>query len=89
MVHIGLFGSVSTPKTIYLFSIQFILNELSPSHFLTFEIFVKISSLKSLTAYHPENCKIFHLSQNSTKLFLVTRFHETNLTAQSVLSYEI
>ena len=44
-------------KTIYLFLVQFILNELSSSHFLTSEIFVKISSLKSLTAYHPENRK--------------------------------
>ena len=45
------------PETIYFFSIQFILNELSSSHFLTSEIFVKISSLKSLTTYHPENRK--------------------------------
>ena len=52
------------PKTIYFFSVHFILNELSPSHFLTSEIFVKISSLKSLTIYHPENCKIFRLSRN-------------------------
>ena len=36
-------------KTIYFFSVQFILIELGPNHFLTFEIFVKISSLKSLT----------------------------------------
>ena len=49
-------------ETIYLFSIHFILNELSSSHFPTSEIFVKISSLKSLTAYHPENLKIFSLS---------------------------
>ena len=57
------------PETIYFFSVHFILNELSLSHFLTSEILVKISSLKSLTAYHPENYKIFRLSQNSTKLF--------------------
>ena len=69
------------PKTIYFFSVHFILNELSPNHFLTSEIFVKISSLKSLTAYHPENRKIFRLSQNSMKLLWVTRFRETNLTA--------
>ena len=56
-------------EKIYLFSVHFILNELNPSHFLTSEIFVKISSLKSLTTYHPENRKIFRLSQNSTKLF--------------------
>ena len=45
------------PEKIYFFSVQFILNKLSSSHFLTFEIFVKISSLKSLTTYHLENCK--------------------------------
>ena len=45
------------PKTIYLFLVQFILNELSSSHFLTYEIFVKISSLESLTTYHLENRK--------------------------------
>ena len=77
------------PETIYLFSIHFILNELSPSHFLTFEIFVKISSLESLATYHSENRKNFCLSQNSTKLFWVTRFRETNLTSQSVSSSEI
>ena len=57
------------PEKIYFFSVHFILNELNPSHFLTYEIFVKISSLKSLMTYHPENRKIFRLSQNSTKLF--------------------
>ena len=71
-------------KKIYLFSFHFILNELSSSHFLSSEIFVKSSSLKSLTVYHSENRKIFRLSLNSTKLFWVTKFHETNLTAQSV-----
>ena len=76
-------------ETIYFFSIHFILNELSPSLFLTSEIFVKISSLKSLATYCPENCKIFRLSKNSTKLFWVTRFRETNLMAQSVSSSEI
>ena len=45
------------PETIYLFSVQFILNELSSSNFLTSEIFVKISSLESLATYHPENRK--------------------------------
>ena len=56
------------PETIYLFLVQFILNELSSNHFLTSEIFVKIS-LESLTTYHPENRKKFRLSQNSTKFF--------------------
>ena len=45
------------PETIYLFLVQFILNELSSSHFMTFKIFVKISSLESLTTYHPNNRK--------------------------------
>ena len=73
----------------YIFSIHFILNELSPCHFLISEIFVKISSLKSLATYHPENSKIFRRSQNLSKLFWVTRFCETNSTTQSVSSSEI
>ena len=44
-------------ETVYLFPVQFILNELSSSHFLTSEILVKISSLESLATYHPENRK--------------------------------
>ena len=66
MVYIVSFGSVSTLKQFIFFLVHFILNELSSSHFLTSEIFVKISSLKSLATYHPENCKIFRLSQNLT-----------------------
>ena len=58
-----------SPETIYLFAVHFILNELNSSYFLTSEILVKISSLKSLMTYHPENRKIFRLSQNSTILF--------------------
>ena len=76
-------------ENFYFFSVHFSLNELRPNHFPTFEIFVKISSQNSLTAYHPENRKIFCLSQNSTKLFWVIRFRETNLTAHSVSSFEI
>ena len=57
------------PEIIYFFSVQFILNELSSNNFLTFEIFIKISSLKSLTTYPQKIVKIFCLSQNSTKLF--------------------
>ena len=45
------------PEIIYFFLVQFILNELSSSHFPISEIFVKISSLESLTTYHPENRK--------------------------------
>ena len=45
-------------EMIHLFLVQFILNELSSSHFLTYEIFVKISSLESLvTHHHQENRK--------------------------------
>ena len=77
------------PETIYLFSVHLILNKLNPNHFLTSEIFLKILSLKSLATYHPENRKIFRMSQNSMKLLWVTRFRETNLTAQSVSSSEI
>ena len=55
------------PETIYFFSVQFILNELSSSHFLISEIFVKISSLKSLTTYHPENRK---------KISIILEFNE-------------
>ena len=65
-----LIGVHFCPETIYFFSIQFILNELSSSHFLTYEIFVKISSLKSFTAYHPENRK---------NILLVLEFDETFL----------
>ena len=53
-VHLS-FGVHFCLETIYFFSIQFILNELSSRHFLTFEIFVKISSLELLA--HLENCK--------------------------------
>ena len=77
------------PEKFYFFSVQFISNKLSSSHFLTSEIFVKISSLKLLATYYPENCKIFRLSQNLTKLLRVIRFCKTNLTAQSILSSEI
>ena len=89
MAHIASFESISSPKKFYLFSVHFILNERNSSHFLTSEIFVKISSLKSLTVYHSENRKIFRLSRNLTKLFRVTKFRETNLMVQSVSSSEI
>ena len=61
------------PEIIYFLLVHFILNELSPSHFLTSEIFVKISSLKSLVTYHPKNHKIFRLSHNLTKRFWVKK----------------
>ena len=89
MTHIALFESVFTPKQFNFFSVQFILNELSSSHFLISEIFIKISSLKSLATYHPENHKVFRLSPNSTKLLWVTRLRDRNLTVQSVSLSEI
>ena len=61
MAHIISFGFVSALKN-FIYSVQFILNELNSSYFLTLEIRIKILSLESLTAYHPENCKIFRLS---------------------------
>ena len=39
------FGFVSFPKQFIFVSVQFILNELNSSHFLTLEIFKKISFL--------------------------------------------
>ena len=57
MAHITSFEFVSTLKKIIYFSVHFILNELISIHFLTSEIFVKISSLKSLMTYHPKNRK--------------------------------
>ena len=57
-------------ETIYFFSIQFILNELSSSHFLTSEIFVKISSLESLATYHSENRKNIPTISEFDKTFL-------------------
>ena len=75
-------------KTIYFFSVQFILNERSSSHFMSSEIFVKISSLKSLMAYHLENRKNIPLVSEFDELFWVTRFLETNFTVQFVLSFK-
>ena len=58
------------PETIYLFSIQFILNELSSSHFLTSEIFVKISFLESLMTYHYEIRKKIPIVLEFDEIFL-------------------
>ena len=58
------------PETIYFFPVQFILNELSSSHFLTYGIFVKISFLESLTTYHPENHKNIPTLSEFDKTFL-------------------
>ena len=88
-LYVSISNSGMFPKTIYFFSVQFILNEISLSHFPTSNIFVKISSLKSLAIITQKIVKIFQLSQNSTKFFRVTRFRETNLTVHSVSSSEI
>ena len=58
------------PETIYFFLIQFILNELSSIYFLTFKIFAKISSLKSLATYHLENRKNIPTVSEFDKTFL-------------------
>ena len=55
------------PETIYLFSVQFILHELSSSHFLTSEILIKISSMESLATYHLETRK---------KILIILEFYE-------------
>ena len=59
-----------SPSLSYLFSVQFILNELTSSYFLTFEIFVKISSLESLTTYYPENRKNIPTVSELDEIFL-------------------
>ena len=56
--HVSIYhSSPFRPQNNFFFLVQFILNEHSSSHFLTSEIFVKISSRKSLATYHPENRK--------------------------------
>ena len=50
------------------------------------EIFLKSRFQVSLYTGRLEIRKIFRLSWNSTKLFWVTRFRETNLTGQSFSS---
>ena len=49
------------PRNNLFFLGQFILNELSSSHFPTFEIFIKILFLESLMIYHLENRKNIHI----------------------------
>ena len=44
--------------------------KLSSSHFLTSEIFIKISSLESLTTYHPENRKNIPTVSEFNEIFL-------------------
>ena len=58
------------PETIYLFSIQFILNKFSLSHFPTSEIFIKISFLESLTTYYLETCKTIPIVSEFDEIFL-------------------
>ena len=70
MTHFASFGSVYIPKQFLSFQFNFFLNELSSSHFLPSEIFVKISSLKSLMAYHPENREIIPLVSEFDETFL-------------------
>ena len=65
------------PEIIYLVSVQvqFILNELYLSYFLTPEILIKISSLGiTRRPLPPKIVKKIRLSRNSTKILWVTRF---------------
>ena len=48
----------------------FILNELGSSHFLTFKIFIKISSLESLATYHSETRKKISIVSEFDKIYL-------------------
>ena len=68
--HVSISHSGSCLEIVYFFSVQFLLNELSSSHFLISEIFVKISSLKSLTTYHLENCKNIPIVSEFDETFL-------------------
>ena len=84
-------GSVPTSKQ-FIFvpvQVQFILNELNLSYFLTPKVLMKISSTGSLNNHSPKEIMKIQLSQNSTKCFLVTRFRETNPTVKSFSSSEI
>ena len=67
-VHLS-FGSISVSKQIF-FSVQFILNELISSHFLTSEIFIKISSLETLTTFHLETRKTIPIVSKFDEIFL-------------------
>ena len=80
-----------SPETTYFVpvSILFILLEYSLYIYHFFEIFLKSRFQVSHYTHRLEIRKIFRLSQNFTKFDRIARFCETNLTAQSVSSYEI
>ena len=69
-------------------SISFIIIEYSLNMYILRD-FSKISLKFSHYTRRLEIRKIFRLSQNLTKFDRVARFHETNLTAQSVSSSDI
>ena len=77
------------PEIIYFVSvqIQFILNELNL--FLSFKIFLKnpVFGVHRIR-YAPKIVKSL-LYKNLTKFIWVTRFRKANLTARSILSFEI
>ena len=70
-------------------SISFIIIEYSLNICHFFENFLKSRFQVSLYTCRLKIHKIFRLSRNLTKFDRVARFHETNLTAQSVSSSEI
>ena len=69
-------------------SISFIIIEYSLNIYI-FQNFLKSRFQVSHYTRRLEIRKIFRPSRNLTKFDRVARFHETNLTAQSVLSSEI
>ena len=78
------------PKQFISFRFQFNLSYLNILYIFTiFRDFSKISLSSSHYTRRLEIRKIFRLYQNLTKFDRVARFHETNLTAQSVSSSEI
>ena len=84
-------GSIFAPKQFIIVSIQvqFILNEINLSYFLTPNILIKSCPWESLDVRYPENREKIRLSQNSTKIFWITRFRETNPLVKFFLSSEI
>ena len=84
---LGLFSSETNhfvPVLISFIIIEYSLNIYHFSRFFSNPVFRFSLYIRRL-----EIRKIFRLSRNSTKFDKVARFRETNLTAQSVSSFEI
>ena len=73
------------PVSISFIIIEYSLNIYHFSRFFSNPVF----NFHSIPVRRLEIRKIFRLSRNSTKFDMLDRFHETNLTAQSVSSSEI